>query len=271
MHIGDFARLANVSVRAVRFYDLTGLLPAMGVDPETGYRHYEIRQLARLRQVRALQGLGFSLKEIRELLCADVPDSLLRARMEERKAVIQRQVRDDVSRLERIETYLCHGAAARKTAIALHQTKEAWVVSLRAKLRRYDEADEMFLELERRVPAHLLTAPRSALWHSCESSGGAIDCEAVLYIKGSVSPARGLKVYQLPSTQVASVFHSAGDDSIGESYQALNRWLTSSDFRLYGAKREVYWPDSYSKNAALCITEIQFPVARLRTSRHKVA
>lgn len=273
MRIGDFARLANVSVRAVRFYDQSGLLRASRVDAETGYRDYHPEQIGRLRQIRAFQDLGFSLREIRELLCADLPAAEVRARIAERKFQLKRRLREDLSRLERIDQLLhdWSSCASSHSAITLQEAREAWVVSLRAKLHSYDQAEEMFQELERKVPAHLLTAKRSAFWHSCESSGGSIDCEVLRYIRRPISLARGLKVYQLPATKVASIFHCGRDASIGESYAQMNRWLASNDFQLRGAKREIYWVEPSPQNSAQSVTEIQFPVARLSARRHRAA
>jgi DNA-binding transcriptional MerR regulator len=273
MRIGDFARLANVSVRAVRFYDHTGLLRAAGVDAETGYRQYHPQQITRLRQIRAFQELGFSLHEIRELLRADLPAAEARTRIEERKFQIKRQLRADLSRLERIERHLRDwpSCASLHSRITLQEAGEAWVVSLRARLRSYDQAEEMFQELERKIPEHLLTANRTAFWHSCESSGGTIDCEALRYVKRPLSPPLGLKVYQLPATTVASLFHCGGDASISESYGQMNRWLASSNLQLRGAKREVYWVERDFKNREQSVTEIQFPVARVSARRHRAA
>ena len=273
MRIGDFARLANVSVRAVRFYDQTGLLRAVGVDAETGYRQYHPEQIGRLRQIRAFQELGFSLHEIRELLRADLPAAEARTRIEERKFQIKRQLREDLTRLERIERHLRDWPlrADVRSAITLQESDEAWVVSLRAKLRSYDQAEEMFQELERKIPEHLLTANRTALWHSCESSGGAIDCEALRYVKRPLAPPRGLKVYQLPVTTVASLFHCGDDASISQSYGQMNRWLASSNLQLRGAKREIYWAERGAKSSEQSVTEIQFPVARVSASRHRAA
>jgi len=52
--------------------------------------------------------------------------------------------------------------------ITLQETNATWIVSLLEKLQRYEQAEEMFQELERKVPAHLLTAQRSAFWHACD-------------------------------------------------------------------------------------------------------
>jgi DNA-binding transcriptional MerR regulator len=272
MRIGDFARLARVSVRAVRFYDQTGLLRAASIDQDSGYRQYDIRQLERLRQIRALQDLGFSLRDVQELLRSDLPKSAVRARMQERKSELQRQIRDDASRLERIEKYLRDiGSHEVHPVITLQKAKESWVVSLRAKLRDYDEADEMFVELERKVPARLLRGQRSALWHSCEATASHIDCEVVRFLKTPITAPRDLNVYRLPAAMVASILHCEGEDSIAQSYAALSEWLAGSDFRLQGAKREVYWSDSHSNCTSQSVTEIQFPIARVASKRHQAA
>ena len=45
--IGEFAQIAQVSGRQLRFYDQLGLLQPARVDQQTGYRYYSIRQLPR--------------------------------------------------------------------------------------------------------------------------------------------------------------------------------------------------------------------------------
>jgi effector-binding domain-containing protein len=145
-------------------------------------------------------------------------------------------------------------------------------VSLREKLQRYDEAEELFGELERKVPGHLMVAQRSAFWHACELNGGSIDCEVVRFLKQPISPSRGMRVYRLPAATVVSLFHCGSDGTIGDSYKDLNRWLGSSDFRLQrGPKREIYWLEASAKNRMQAVTEIQYPVTRVAAKRGRAA
>jgi MerR family copper efflux transcriptional regulator len=65
--IGKLAARAGVSVDTVRYYEKSGLLPPNERLP-SGYRLYGELQVARLRFIRRAQELGFSLREIRELL-----------------------------------------------------------------------------------------------------------------------------------------------------------------------------------------------------------
>ncbi len=67
MTIGELARQARVSVGTVRFYERRGLIAA---PPRraSGYRAYPAETVRRLRFIRRAKKLGFSLREIQELL-----------------------------------------------------------------------------------------------------------------------------------------------------------------------------------------------------------
>lgn len=69
VQIGDLAKRAGVSVRAIRYYEELGL-----IRPEThsvgGFRLYSKDSLKRLQVITRLKDLGLSLMEIRQILLA---------------------------------------------------------------------------------------------------------------------------------------------------------------------------------------------------------
>jgi MerR family copper efflux transcriptional regulator len=80
LRIGELAKQSNVHVETVRYYERRGLIPK---PPRTvsNYRIYSSENLRRVKFIKQAQQLGFSLKEIKELLalraaprakCADV-------------------------------------------------------------------------------------------------------------------------------------------------------------------------------------------------------
>ncbi|MFI7537334.1 MerR family transcriptional regulator [Streptosporangium sp. NPDC049376] len=74
MRIGQAARAAGTTTRALRYYEKEGLLQA----PRTaaGYRDYSQDDITRVRNIRELQGVGFTVEDIRlfaELLDRPVP------------------------------------------------------------------------------------------------------------------------------------------------------------------------------------------------------
>ena len=80
MRIGEVARRSGVGVETIRYYEREGLLPEPERRP-SGYRQYDGSTVERLEYIRRAKDLGFTLKEIGELLdlrvdrtrgCADV-------------------------------------------------------------------------------------------------------------------------------------------------------------------------------------------------------
>lgn len=68
MKIGEIAAFFNVSVKAVRIYEKKGIIRPARIDEKTGYRYYTADQVQQLNALIELKGLGFSLKEIREIM-----------------------------------------------------------------------------------------------------------------------------------------------------------------------------------------------------------
>lgn len=80
--IGKLASAAGIGVEAIRFYEREGLLP-QPPRSRSGYRQYPPDAVARVLFIRRAKELGFTLKEVIELLelrvapdksCADVRD-----------------------------------------------------------------------------------------------------------------------------------------------------------------------------------------------------
>jgi serine/threonine protein phosphatase PrpC len=68
MTIGDFARAAGLTPKALRLYDELGLLRPVEVDEHSGYRRYAPAQLERARLVATLRLVGMPLARIEQVL-----------------------------------------------------------------------------------------------------------------------------------------------------------------------------------------------------------
>lgn len=67
MNIGEASRVSGVSAKMIRYYEEIGLIPPPA-RTGSGYRAYSESDLHRLSFVRRARDLGFSVKEIGELL-----------------------------------------------------------------------------------------------------------------------------------------------------------------------------------------------------------
>lgn len=68
MTIGELAKRAGVNVQTIRFYEREELLPNVHRWPDSGYRDFDNEALLRLQFIRSAKELGFTLREIKELL-----------------------------------------------------------------------------------------------------------------------------------------------------------------------------------------------------------
>ncbi len=65
--VGQLSKKAQVNIETVRYYERQGLIPK---PPRraSGYRQYPLETVERIQFIRRAKELGFSLKEINELL-----------------------------------------------------------------------------------------------------------------------------------------------------------------------------------------------------------
>lgn len=75
---GEFGRRAGLSVKALRLYDVSGLLPPAATDPATGYRRYAVGQLERARRIGLLRRMDMPLRLIAEVLSGSDEEAGLR-------------------------------------------------------------------------------------------------------------------------------------------------------------------------------------------------
>lgn len=67
LRIGEFAELAGVTPRTIRYYEGLGLLGPSQREGQ-GFRYYSEAELGRLHKIEALKQMGLSLEEIGEVL-----------------------------------------------------------------------------------------------------------------------------------------------------------------------------------------------------------
>lgn len=67
MNIGAISQISGIPAKTIRYYEEIGLIPAIA-RTENGYRHYQPRDLEQLRFVQRARKLGFSLKDVGNLL-----------------------------------------------------------------------------------------------------------------------------------------------------------------------------------------------------------
>ena len=111
---GEFARMANVTIRTIRYYDKQNILKPSYVNEETGARYYTDTDLVQLQQILLLKYLGFSLDDIKELTIEDADSHILRNQLNLQLTLIQ----DKIEQMQLVQK------AIEDTTTALDQNKD---------------------------------------------------------------------------------------------------------------------------------------------------
>jgi Methylase involved in ubiquinone/menaquinone biosynthesis len=109
---GQFAHMANVSLRTIRFYDKQNILKPSYVTP-SGARFYTDSDFAGLQQILLLKYLGFSLKDIREMTIHNTDNQYMMNSLNIQKQLIQ----DRIEQMQLVES------AIENTMLAIQQNQ----------------------------------------------------------------------------------------------------------------------------------------------------
>ena len=271
LKIRDFARLAEVSMTTLRYYDEIGLLKPIHVDPETGYRFYTIDQLPHLHRILAFKELGLGLTQIVEILDEGVSSEALQGMLRFRQAQLQQNIHAEQEQLVRIEARLRSleqggclpayevvlKAVKAITGVSMHLTAADfahahWVDVIGDALRRYrvKPIDHLLVLHAESEDEHSLSSVEVVA--PVESS----DVQALI----TRSEGR-LTLCELPAfPRMASTIHHGHPALVMPAYQALGTWMENNAYTIVGPRRKICLRREEDLDDAL--TEIQFPVEK---------
>ena len=265
--IGDFARLSKVTVKTLRHYESVGLFQPAHIDSSTGYRYYTASQMSRLNRIMALKDLGFSLDEISILLHADMDSKHLQKFLEVKHSEILSRVRDDQSRLSRIESYMRMEKEGHvvKYDCVIKKIEPVRVASIREHIPTHGDQGHLWVALGEHIRKHgvKIVPPCIVIYHegNCDSY---VDAEVIEPISGDLPETDRIKVKILEGVaEMASVVHKGPYQTLHNAYNSLLNWLEENRYEIAGPQRELYLAGEWSTtDPNEYITEIQCPVRK---------
>ena len=280
--IGDFSRIAQVSVKALRHYGELGLFKPAWIDRYTGYRYYTAEQMPRLNRILALKDLGFSLEQITKLLGEDLPYAELRGMMRLKQAELEQSIQAEQARLERVEARLeqIESEGVMPThEVVLKAVPSQRIVGVRSVIPGFQAMAPIFDDLH----GYLLTekasfeakSPKLAIYYDLEFNDQGMDVEIAAPLNKMLSSKPPFLVHELPGVEtMACAIHQGDYARLGETYQALMNWVEASGYHACGPNRELFLsPPREIGGTNLPITEIQLPVekkpTRIYLSKHQ--
>jgi len=259
--IGDFSRMTFLSVKALRHYHEVGILAPAEVDPDTGYRRYEVAQVPTAQAIRRLRELGMPLEEVRDVIAA--PD------VDARNAAITAHLRRMEGELERTRAtvrslrMLLDEAGPPPIAIEYRAVDATETLSIRERVANadmFDWLDGALNELRSAV-GDSRAGPDAALYSSelLEDEFGEI--VALIPVEAATASSARTAWLQLPAVEYAVAVHAGPVDDIDRTYAALGTVVAERAIGVEGPIRENYVVGAFDTHEeSRHRTEICWPV-----------
>ncbi len=99
---GEMAKLCNVSVRTVQYYDSRNILNPSKLS-EGGRRLYSEEELQKLQIICFLRNVGLSINSIAELFGEENPENVIYILLEQQKKELREEMEERQSKLQMLE------------------------------------------------------------------------------------------------------------------------------------------------------------------------
>lgn len=265
LRIGEFARLADLPVKTIRYYSDIGLVPPADVDHQTGYRRYGLDQLERVRRVKALKDLGLSLDEVGSILNDGLSDDQFRSLLESR--IVELTERSDTVRqqLERAKAHL-HQLNRRleqtMADVTVKTTEPITIAFVRDRIGGTSEIPTLFPRLFDGVDYTAGVGPTGNIYHFFADDGSDIDLEAVIPVPEGHRTTGETNTRTIPATLVASLIHHGAFNRLHEAHGALLEWVAANGYRVSGPSYEwnLVCTEPVTQDNESYVTEVQVEV-----------
>lgn len=271
--IGEFAQIAQVSGRQLRFYDQLGLLRPAHIDQQTGYRYYSIRQLPRLNSILALKELGLSLEQIKPLLEGEMSPTKLRAMLTLKRAQVEHSLREEEARLRHIESRIAQidkSGSIEGFDIVVKPVPPTPFLSLNCLCDDMDEVVRLVRNVAEEGARQIKPSVRDKLMiiarNDIDSEKFDLDIgfsltrptNAAVRIAGDLV----LRASELPAVEMMATIVRPGTNAESHtSFNAVGRWIETNNYRIAGPCREVFLePITGPPGFEGALVEIQFPI-----------
>lgn len=149
--IGEIAKLFNMRVGTLRYYDEINILKPEKIDDETGYRYYSTKQFERLNTIKYLRALGMSLEKIESFFDGKDVENLKKL-LEDQQKYTQEKIKELQYIDKKIENRLIQLSDALNTVFNKIEEKhilDRRIILLRKDIPIGDDLEYPIRELER--------------------------------------------------------------------------------------------------------------------------
>jgi DNA-binding transcriptional MerR regulator/effector-binding domain-containing protein len=278
--IGEFSKIALISVSQLRYYDEVGLLKPAKIDEWTGYRYYSAQQLPDLNRILALKELGLSLEQIRRMVGNEISLDEIRGMFALQKAQAEQSVRDELLRLQQINARLQQiedGDSYDNYDIIVKSLPPQPYFSLREMCASFDAATLLMMEMHRALPAVVgkkTLGHFTVILHTEDYDlENPIDLELGFALQKesdatyTTADGQAMRMRTLPAVETMVTAVRVGPPHMSHPCRAaLAGWVETNGYEFDGNGRELFIVPPAPGREQEAVTEIQYPVRRIDTA-----
>jgi DNA-binding transcriptional MerR regulator/effector-binding domain-containing protein len=262
--IGDFSRMTFLSVKTLRHYHETGLLAPARIDPSSGYRYYDVSQVATAQVIRRFRDLDLPIERLRAFLDAsdeEARNTVIVNHLDKMSA----QLQETQATVESLRRMLVDDGAA--FPVSYRDDPTLTTLAISDHVGGEDVVGwwmEAFRELHRavRVSGATRAGADGALFPTeffAEEAGTLVAFVPVREVPARL-PSR-VASYDVPASRLAVTTFEGPPLDLDRAYGALGRWVFQQASTSPGPVRERYLPTGDEDDLLAHTTEVCWPVA----------
>ena len=265
LRIGEFSKLAKISIKTLRYYDKIGLLKPAMIDCETQYRYYAPEQLECVRLISMYKEVGLSNEMILKLITQkgggrallEYQRELLLERAEEiQKALVALDMLLDA------ESQQVYEATVKQVGKRLVYCCRGYIASVSS---IHDFVKACAAELSKTNPEVGYSLPDycCVIYPDDGYRESNIFIEYVQSVDRVGRDTEILKFKEIEPITAVSVIHRGKYDTLRDAYLFAVNWAEENGYALAGDPRERYIHGAWDRNKEEdWVTELQLPIRK---------
>lgn len=267
LKIGEFSKLAKVSIKMLRHYDEIGLFKPVMTDSFTGYRYYREDQLITMGRICSLKEMGFSLSVIASITSEPMNKERLDAFLETQFHELK-SARDTVAR----QMMLLESARKRlreeqtmKYDVTVKTIPERYAATVRMTIPHYEDEGIAWNVLSDETEALRLNLAdpclTGATYLDDEYKEENVDLIVWKTVSSGYPDTEHVRFQTLPAVKVAACVINGSYEQMNEVYAAVISWVQENGYVCDGAMFNIYHVSPHeTQNPDEYVTEVCYPI-----------
>lgn len=237
--IGEFSRIAGLTVKTLRYYDEENIIKPSYRNEENGYRYYSEDDFKKAQLVILLRELEFSIAEIKDAISNFQSPTDLSYFLEEKKKLVEEKMRKEKELIKKINLYI---NPERKEVncmnykVEIKNIEEVLVASVRFR-GKYNDVSKYIGRLYGVVKGSASGSPFNCYYD--DEYKEEADIELCIPISKMIK-SNEAKVKKLPKIRAICVTHKGAYENLNMAYKAVFDYAKEHGLKCTTPSREIY-------------------------------